>query len=97
MNDRAVALQNGAEITEMQKELFYELPKNETAMIQLAILLRNRNEDGTFNFESIINKTKTKLTKDIKDNVRRGNSGLPGSAQKKSRTDKSLAAYFSTN
>ena len=97
MNDRSVALQNGAEITEMQKELFYELPKNETAMIQLAILLRNRNEDGTFNFESIINKTKTKLTKDIKDNVRRGNSGLPGSAQKKSRTDKSLAAYFSTN
>ena len=97
MNDRAVALQNGAEITEMQKELFYELPKNETAMIQLAILLRNRNEDGTFNFESIINKTKTKLAKDIKDNVRRGNSGLPGSAQKKSRTDKSLAAYFSTN
>ena len=97
MNDRAVALQNGAEITEMQKELFYELPKNETAMIQLAILLRNRNEDGTFNFESIINKTKTKLAKDIKDNVRRGNSGLPGSAEKKSRTDKSLAAYFSTN
>ena len=37
------------------------------------------------------------LAKDIKDNVRRGNSGLPGSAEKKSRTDKSLAAYFSTN
>lgn len=95
MNDRTIKLQNGAEISEMQKELFYELPKNETAMVQLAILLRSRNEDGTFNFDSIANKVKTKVAKDIKQNVRRGKTAIPKSASKQYKAHKSLADYFS--
>ena len=97
MNDRVYKLQNGSEISEMQKELYYELPKNETAMLQLALLLKNRNEDGTFNFTAIANTVGTKITKDIKKEIRRGNSSKPGSTEGKYRRSKSLASYFSTN
>lgn len=95
MNDKTIKLQNGAEISEMQKELFYELPKNETAMVQLAILLRNRNADGTFNFDRIANKVRTKVVNNIKQDVRRGKTAIPKSADKKFKAEKSLADYFS--
>lgn len=96
INDRNVKLQNGAEISEMQKELYYELPKNEKAMIQLAILLRNRNADGTFNFDNIANKIKTNITKDLKQNLRRNKTSIPKSGDKRSSEGKSLADYFTT-
>lgn len=96
INDRNVKLQNGAEISEMQKELYYELPKNEKAMIQLAILLRNRNTDGTFNFDNIANKIKTNITKDLKQNLRRNKTSIPKSGDKRSSDGKSLADYFTT-
>lgn len=96
INDRNIKLQNGAEISEMQKELYYELPKNEKAMIQLAILLRNRNADGTFNFDNIANKIKTNITKDLKQNLRRNKTSIPKSGDKRSSEGKSLADYFTT-
>lgn len=95
MNDRVYKLANGSEISEMQKELFYELPKNETAMLQLAILLQTRNEDGTFNFNSIAKTVETNLTKEVKKEIRRGNNNKPNSTEGKSKPTKSLASYFS--
>lgn len=94
INDRTVKLQNGAEISQLQKELFYDLPKNEKAMIQLAILMRNRNQDGTFNFDNIAKKIQTNLTKDLKQNLRRSKSNVPKSGIKGSTKGKSLADYF---
>lgn len=96
INDRTVKLNNGAEITEMQKELYYELPKNEQAMIQLAILLKNRNADGTFNFDNIAKKIKTKVTKDLKDNLRRNKNSIPKSGRQTSGEGKTLADYFTS-
>lgn len=96
MNDRTVSLNNGAEITEMQKELFYEVPKNPTALMQLAILLKNRNKDGTFNFDAISRKAETQVVSTIKNNIRR-KAGIPSSSASKGNNSqsKSLASYFS--
>lgn len=95
MNDRTIKLQNGSVISEMQKELFYEVPKNEKAFMQLAVLLRNRNEDGTFNFDSIIKNTETKVVKKVKENVRRSKTSIPtGSKNTKKGSKKRLADFF---
>lgn len=95
MNDKTVKLGNGATITQMQKELFYDLPKNEKALIQLATLLKNRNEDGTFNFESIVKSSKTKVAQEVRGVIRRNNTSIPGnSTSKNTKSDKSLSDYF---
>jgi hypothetical protein len=88
MNDKTVKLQNGTTITQMQKELFYDLPKNENALIQLATLLKNRNPDGSFNFKSIANKERTNVTKEIKQQIRRTVNNTSG---------KTIADYFNNN
>lgn len=95
MNDKTVKLQNGGTLTQMQKELFYDIPKNKEAFTQLAVLMRNRNEDGTFNFESIIEQTKTKVVKGVKEKVRRSKNQTPGKSKgRKVNTNKRLADYF---
>lgn len=95
MNDKSIKLQNGSFITQMQKELFYDLPKNQEALIQLATLLKNRNEDGSFNFESIVKDTRTKVTREVKQNVRRDNTSIPGNSTIKGKeSNKSLSDYF---
>lgn len=95
MNDKNVKLQNGTTITEMQKVLFYDLPKNDKAFIQLATLLKNRNEDGTFNFTSIEKSSKTKVTQEVRNNIRNNKTSIPGSSTTKSKeNNKSLFEYF---
>jgi hypothetical protein len=98
MNDKTVKLQNGTTITQMQKELFYDLPKNEKALIQLATLLKNRNEDGSFNFDSIVKSTKTKVVQEVRQELRRNKSSILGNSTTQSKqSDKSLADYFMKN
>jgi hypothetical protein len=95
MNDKSVKLQNGATISQLQKELFYDLPQNKEAFMQLAVLMKNRNEDGTFNFESIIKNTETNVVKKVKENVRRSKQNIPTkSKNKKQYSKRSLADFF---
>lgn len=95
MNDKNVKLTNGTSISQMQTDLFYEIPKNRKAMIQLATLLKNRNEDGTFNFESIAKSEKTKVTQEVKQEIRRNKTSIPDSSKSTQRTsEKSLSEYF---
>lgn len=94
MYEPSVKLQNGVVISEMQKELFYEIPKNEKAMVQLGILLNNRNEDGTFNFERIKNEVETQVSRKLKENLRRNESRQPVSSGIKTKRAKALADYF---
>lgn len=94
LNDRSVKLQNGVTITELQKELYYEIPKNEKAMIQLALLVKNRNADGTFNFENLVKEAETKVTREIKKNIRRNKTAIPNSVNGKNKGGKTLADYF---
>ena len=98
MNDKTIKLQNGSTITQMQKELFYDIPKNEKALIQLATLLKNRNEDGSFNFDSIVKSTKTKVVQEVRQELRRNKSSIPGNSTTQNRqSEKSLADYFMKN
>ena len=95
VNDRTVKLDNGSTITEMQKDLFYDIPNNKQAMAQLAILLKNRNEDGTFNFERIEKSAKTSAYKNVKNNIRRSKQEIPnGSKTGKIKPSRSLADFF---
>jgi len=95
MNDKNVKLQNGATISQLQKELFYDLPQNREAFLQLATLMKNRNKDGTFNFESIIKNTETKVVKKVKENVRRSKQSVPTKSKAKRQNSKrSLADFF---
>ena len=95
MNDKNVKLTNGTFITQMQKELFYDLPKNQNTLIQLATLLKNRNTDGTFNFDSIVKSSTTKVTQEIKNNIRRVNTSIPNSSSKDNGNSiKKLSEYF---
>jgi len=95
MNDKTIKLQNGMNISQMQKELFYDLPQNKKALMQLATLMKNRNKDGTFNFKSIIKNTETKVANKVKENVRRSKQSIPTKSKIKNSTPKrSLADFF---
>jgi len=91
VNDKSIKLQNGAQITQMQKELFYDIPQNKEAYIQLAMLMKNRNKDGTFNFKSIIKDTTTKVVKGVRENVRRSKTSIPGKSAGSKSTSKTTA------
>lgn len=96
VNDRTVKLQNGSYISELQKELYYDLPQNEKAYLQLATLMKNRNKDGTFNFDSIMEKATTKVSREIKDNVRRSKTSIPTNSKNgtSNNSRKALADFF---
>lgn len=87
INAKSVTLSNGVKISEMQKELFYELPKNEVAMLQLGVLLKSRNKDGTFNFDVLNRNVKSR-----KKSSRKSSRTKPKPAQR--RVNRSLADYF---
>lgn len=91
IHDKNIKLENGVTISALQRDLFYELPKSQVGTLQLAILLKNRNEDGSFNFDSIKRELETKVTKDMKKDLRRSKttSGKSGP-----RAQRSLADFF---
>ena len=93
--DKTVELENGGKITPMQKALFYDLPKNQAAYAQLAILLQNLNSDGTFNFDSITKKAETTVVREVKEKMRRTDTSKgTSSANRTVRQDKALSSYF---
>lgn len=95
ITDRKIKLENGQYITELQKELFYDIPQNNEAMLQLALLVKNRNADGTFNFDNIKKQTETQITKQIKNNLQRNKPIVPNDTKdRRQYTRKSLADYF---
>ena len=97
MVDKTERLDNGNYISKLQKALYIDLPKNEKAMMQISVLLQNMNEDGTFNFDSIVETGNTELTRKIKKGVRRTNDTSKPFVSKNSKRktrQKALADYF---
>lgn len=94
--ERTVKLSNGTYITQMQKELFNDIPQNKEAYMQLATLMKNRNKDGTFNFKSIMKDTQTKVVKKVREDVRRSKTNIPDKSAGSKRTSKTtrLADLF---
>lgn len=93
MTERNIKLENGATITPFNKALM-EVLQNETTSIQLAKLLIDRKEDGTFDFSQIEKSTKTKVTRELKDNLRRNKETPKESGEMFTQSTKSLADYF---
>lgn len=92
MTDRNIKLSNGAVVTPFNQNLM-EVLQNETASIQLAKLLRDRKKDGTFDFSQLEKVAATKVTKEVKDNIRR-NKETPRKSTEVSTQSRSLADYF---
>ena len=69
---------------------------NETAVLQLAKMLRTRNKDGSFNFKEIEMIAKTKVAQEVRENVRRNKTNTPTKSVSRngSSQTKSLADYF---
>ena len=90
MTDRNVKLQNGSTITPMQRDLYAALQDDSKAVL-IAKLLKS-----DFNFKDIAVNAETKVTKKVKENIRRNKTNTPsksatGSSQKQ---NKRLADYF---
>lgn len=93
MSDRTVKLQNGNQITGMQRDLMRVL-NSPTGSVQIAKLLKAASEDGELNFDEISKTTETKVTKKVRENVRRGKKSITESGGGKTNKKRPLASYF---
>ena len=92
MTDRNIKLNNGAVVTPFNQALM-ETMQNEKASIQLAVLLKNRKEDGTFDFSQIEKTATTKIAREVKNNLRQ-NKETPKKSIETNSQSRSLADYF---
>lgn len=93
MMDKTIKLQNGNTITALQKDVWESLG-NETTAIQLAKLMRNRKEDGSFDFSKIEINAKTKVVKEIKNNIQRNKDITTPQRSVSGSSRKELADFF---
>lgn len=94
MSDRTVKLENGNQVTGMQKDLMRVL-NSPTGSIQMAKLLKAANKEGELNFGEIKKETETKVIKKVRDNVRRNKQGIISQSGGSSiKSKKPLADYF---
>lgn len=91
--DKTVALKNGSTITSFQKDV-WEAMGNETTALQLAKLLRNRKEDGSIDLSKIEMSVKTKVVKEIKDEVQRNKNKYTPRNSVNGSSRKELADFF---
>lgn len=90
MSDRTVKLENGSQITSMQRDLMRVL-NSPTGSVQMAKLLKAASEDGELDFKEIKTETETKVVKKVRDNVRRKKTSIITQSVAKKRK---LADYF---
>ena len=93
MFDKTVKAQGNQMISQYHADIF-EGMRNETTALQLAILMRNRNKDGSFNMTKIKNQLTTQIAKGIKDDVRRTEQTPNKSLGSKGSQKKELHEYF---
>lgn len=94
MSDRTVKLENGNQITAMQRDLMRVL-NSPTGSVQMAKLLRAIDDKGELNFDEINKNTETKVVKKVRENVRRNKkSVISQSAKGKNPKKLRLADYF---
>lgn len=69
--DKTVKLEDGSMISAFENDLRFEIMKNPFTFIQIATLLRNRNENGTLNFNGIKKQIEKTVITDVQNNIRR--------------------------
>ena len=92
MSDRNVKLENGNQITNMQKDLMRVL-NSPTGSVQIAKLLKAASETGELNFDEIQKTTETKVVKKVRENVRRNKKSVISQSGENSKKLR-LADYF---
>ena len=92
MSDRTIKLENGNQITGMQKDLMRVL-NSPTGSVQIAKLLRAASVEGELDFEEIKKTTETKVVKKVRENVRRSKKSITQSGGK-SNKKRALTDYF---
>ena len=88
MSKRNVKLENGQEITEMQRDL-YGAMQDENKAILIAKLLKS-----DFDFSSLKNSAATEVTKKAKEELRRNKKSQPPKAGSSMGKRKSLADFL---
>lgn len=92
MSDRTVKLENGNQITSMQRDLMRVL-NSPTGSVQMAKLLRAADENGELSFDEITKETETKVVKKVRENVRRNKNSIKTQSGGNKKPRK-LADYF---
>lgn len=94
MSDRTIKLENGSQVTGMQKDLMRVL-NSPTGSIQMAKLLKAASKEGELIFDEIKKDTETKVTKKVRENVRRNTkSVISQSGGGSAKSKRPLADYF---
>lgn len=95
MTDEVIQLQDGTNITPMQKVLYYDVFNNPRTAMQLAMILRNMDADGNLDLGFIDRQAQTKVAKKVKQNLRRTGNSVPSSTGRRSSGLGSLADEIS--
>jgi len=92
----SIQLQDGTSMSNLQKDLYYEVMNNHEAAMQLALLLKNRKEDGTFDFSFMQRQAETKVANKARQGIRRQQNTVPSNASGSTPNykNKTLADYF---
>jgi hypothetical protein len=93
MSDRTVKLENGSQITGMQKDLMRVL-NSPTGSVQMAKLLKAASKEGELIFDEIKKDTETKVTKNVRENVRRNGKSVISQSGGTAKSKRPLADYF---
>jgi len=93
MSDRTIKLENGNQVTGMQKDLMRVL-NSPTGSIQMAKLLKAASKAGELIFDEIKKDTETKVTKQVRDNVRRNKKSVIESGSSGAKSKRALTDYF---
>ena len=76
ITQKSFQLEDGTTISQRDNDL-YEVLKSPKGSLQLAYLLQNLNEDKTFNFKQLESRVKTKITREIQNNVKNSVNNRP--------------------
>lgn len=92
----SIQLQDGTSMSNLQKDLYYEVMNNHEAAMQLALLLKNRKKDGTFDFSFMQRQAETKVANKARQGIRRQQNTVPSNASGSTPNykNKTLADYF---
>lgn len=70
-------LEDGSRISGLQKDLYFELMYNPITAMQVALMLKNRNEDGTIDLSGLERSASTKLARKVRTSLRRTERSTP--------------------
>ncbi len=93
--DEPIRLSSGGTLSRFYND-FFDVIKNPVTMVQIATLIRNKNTDGSLNFNPIAKTVETKVVTKVKNEITRNKMNSPRKSSESNGSDstKSLADYL---